>query len=99
MEPESLLIETDCWAAACTDLATVAPLWGVGPRDVRELCEQATQGAKQDLEAVQLMTASLICGISQSGASREELVQVAHEAFHAHLKLAGEVTCSDLFGA
>lgn len=88
--------ELDCWGAACTALASVAPRFGVGPREVRRLCLAGAAEAEREIEQVQLMAAFLLEGIAERGGDKESLVEIASQAFHAHRRLQESVTVSDL---
>lgn len=90
-------LELDCWGAACTALATIAPRWGITPAEVRELCEQGASSASHDLEAAQLMAVALIQGIASAGADPDALVHAAQDAYQAHRRLDARLTPSDLF--
>lgn len=93
-ETESL--ELSCWAAACQALAAVAPRYGLGPENVRDICEDCAQPRNEDLPlseeqsnvlVVQRIVVGLIEGISQHGASREMLLDAAQDAFEARRRL------------
>ena len=93
---ETASLEVSCWAAACQALAAVAPRYGLGPEEVRDICEDCAQPRSGDHKiidggenvlVVQRIVIGLIEGISQQGGDREMLLDAAQDAFEARRRL------------
>ena len=93
---ETTSLEVSCWAAACQALAAVAPRYGLGPEQVRDICEDCTQPrsgdhrvqeGEENVLVVQRIVVGLIEGITSQGANREMLLDAAQDAFEGRRRL------------
>jgi len=88
-------LEISCWSAACQALAAVAPQYGLGPDQVRDICESSSQPRNGDAHStvdpqvltVRRIAVGLIEGMYSEGADRDSLVSIAQDAFETRRRL------------